>query len=426
MYVYELPFRCREYLATALDVNSDWEDIAALLGFPAQEVYFLRQACSRVEMLRRVLMAAKNVRAADILVSYTSTDTQKPTAFWKRLPSAQHSSSVKMRGHSEASMLENEKEFADMPTSSRTQPSKQINVVLKDGLSLPEAMRAKYEEIKEATDDFSPANILGQGGYGIVYKGRWKDTIVAVKRIVFQKNNNKSHTKDGVRQLVKELQTLSLYRHDNILCLYGYCLEESTPCLIYQFMASGSLDDRLHNKALKPLAWSDRQKIITGACRGLNFLHTCADQPLIHGDVKSANILLDHHLEPKIGDFGLCRTGGLLSTGEDSYFIASHIKGTFAYLPPEFITKKRVSSKLDVYSFGTVIFEISTGLNPYSTSRTPEGLVQYMRHEMFQLGTVKHLIDVSAIDKKVKAADIYESFINIAFDCTNVQPEASN
>ncbi|CDW54951.1 TKL:IRAK protein kinase [Trichuris trichiura] len=301
--------------------------------------------------------------------------------------------------------------------SSGIQPAKLVSDLLKDDISLPEAIRAKYEEIVDATDNFSPSNVLGQGGYGIVYKGRWKDTVVAVKRI--------SHSKDGISQLIKELQILSLYRHDNILCLYGYCLEERAPCLIYQFMANGSLDDRLHNKALKPLSWTERQRIVTGICRGLNFLHTCSDQPLIHGDVKSANILLDHHLEPKIGDFGLCRTGGLLHAGDNSYFIASHINGTFAYLPPEFITKKRVSSKLDVYSFGTVLIDeyFATGQSPYSTSRTPENLVQYMRHQRFHFGTVNHLIDACAFDKVTTGVDIYERFIDIAFDCTNIQPE---
>ncbi|KHJ40097.1 kinase domain protein [Trichuris suis] len=376
-----------------------------------------------VEVLRQVLIAAKNVRAADILLSHTSTRTQKSSTSAEQTPSTLDVAKIRNNDSYGAPVLEKELTKVQCVNSLKIQPAKLVSDLLEDGISLPEAMRAKYEEIKDATDDFSPANVLGQGGYGIVYKGRWKDTVVAVKRIVLQQNNRKSHMKDGVSQLVKELQTLSLYRHDNILCLYGYCLEESTPCLIYQFMANGSLEDRLHNKALKPLSWPERQRIITGTCRGLNFLHTCADQPLIHGDVKSANILLDHHLEPKIGDFGLCRTGGLLDTGEDSYFIASHINGTFAYLPPEFITKKRVSSKLDVYSFGTVIFEVATGQSPYSTSRTPENLVQYMRHQRFHFGTVNHLIDVCAFDKMATGADIYETFIDIAFQCTNVQPE---
>ena len=121
---------------------------------------------------------------------------------------------------------------------------------------------------------------------------------------------------------------------------------------------------------------------------------------MIHGDVKSANILLDKHMEPKLGDFGLCRDGQEeLGVDEKSPLIASHIKGTLAYLPPEFISSKILSTKLDVYSYGVVLLEIATGLRAYSDNRNPHGLVDYVIKQLqsFENGQVKE----SLADRKM-------------------------
>ena len=107
-----------------------------------------------------------------------------------------------------------------------------------------------------------------------------------------------------------ELRILNAVRHDNILPLYGYSLGGDFPCLVYQFMPNGSLEDRLLcRQAVQPLTWEQRLNVARGTARGLQFLHTMSDKPLIHGDIKSANILLDKNFEPKIGDFGLAREG---------------------------------------------------------------------------------------------------------------------
>ena len=151
--------------------------------------------------------------------------------------------------------------------------------------------------------------------------------------------------------------------------------------------------------------WSTRFLIAHGVSRGLHFLHTIGKAPVIHGDVKSANILLDKHMEPKLGDFGLCRDGQEeLGIDEKSPLIASHIKGTLAYLPPEFISSKILSTKLDVYSYGVVLLEIATGLRAYSDNRNPHGLVDYVIKQLqsFENGQVKE----SLADRRMDLAGL--------------------
>uniref|UniRef100_A0A914EN46 Polynucleotide 5'-hydroxyl-kinase NOL9 n=1 Tax=Acrobeloides nanus TaxID=290746 RepID=A0A914EN46_9BILA len=220
----------------------------------------------------------------------------------------------------------------------------------------------KYAEILAATNDFSSDKILGKGGYGTVYKGYWKLTDVAIKRLLTKKDGGSEHEKERLRQSLQELRTLAKFRHDNILALYGYSMDGPEPCLVYQFMANGSLEDRLLcRKGTSPLTWAEKFNIAYGTSCGLHFLHSIGNAPIIHGDVKSANILLDKHMEPKLGDFGLCRDGQVEADAQEkSPLIASHIKGTLAYLPPEFITSKILSTKLDVYSFGVVLLELAT------------------------------------------------------------------
>ncbi|XP_012254645.2 pelle-like serine/threonine-protein kinase pik-1 [Athalia rosae] len=214
-----------------------------------------------------------------------------------------------------------------------------------------------YNELATATNGWSSVTVLGRGSFGTVFKGIWKNTPVAIKRLEQRVSDTNGSYVTQLQQSLRELNILNSYRHDNILPLYAYSMGPEPPCLVYQFMPNGSLQDRLQLKyRTKPLTWLQRHEIAKGTARGLQYLHT-RDKPLIHGDIKSANILLDKNFEPRIGDFGLAREGP-----EKNHIKVSGIRGTRPYLPNEFLHDKILSTKIDTYSYGIVLFELATGL----------------------------------------------------------------
>nr|UCK81525.1 interleukin-1 receptor-associated kinase 1 [Arenicola marina] len=218
-------------------------------------------------------------------------------------------------------------------------------------------MDIKMDEIEEATRNFNEQFVIGRGGFGTVYKVMLKRiaTTVAVK--VLQQLS--SHR--------KEFEHLLRYRHENIIPLYGFSMDEERFCLIYQYMPNGSLEDRLARKYDSvPLTWEQRHNILLGTARGLQFIHSAMDKPLLHGDIKSANVLLDKHFEAKIGDFGLAKVAN--SGGNFKYTHVSEVDpnakvyGSKAYLPAEYLSgQHKLRKDTDVYSFGVVIFETCTG-----------------------------------------------------------------
>ncbi|XP_064119577.1 LOW QUALITY PROTEIN: uncharacterized protein LOC135224495 [Macrobrachium nipponense] len=240
-----------------------------------------------------------------------------------------------------------------------------------------------YKELEEATACWSKDNHLGRGGFGVVFKGKWKNSEVAVKKIHQHENVNDS-AQLQITEALGELKLCLSHQHDNILQVYGYSADLGhPPCIVYQFMPNGSVEDRLLLRKLEgasssnnwvPLTWSQRFIIALGTAKALQFLHTVNQRPLIHGDVKSANILLDKHLEPKLGDFGLAREGKSQSTS----LKVTRINGTRAYLPNDFLRSKKLSVKVDTYSYGIVLFELCTGLRALDEKR--KGDTKYLKN----------------------------------------------
>ncbi|CAG0883779.1 unnamed protein product [Darwinula stevensoni] len=224
-----------------------------------------------------------------------------------------------------------------------------------------------YSELVVATDSFAPEHILGRGGFGIVYKGVWKHSIIAIKKIDPKNSSATSTSQPHLTHSLVELRLLNQFRHDNILPLYGYSIDRD-PCIVYQFMPNGSLEDKLLCKhEQSPLGWLLRAEIALGVARGLQFLHSFKPKPLIHGDVKSANILLDGSFIPKLGDFGLAKEGP--DGNQGTHMTVSRVHGTRPYLPEEYLRSKHLSDKVDVYSYGIVLFELGTGLRAYQEMR---------------------------------------------------------
>ncbi|XP_013421264.1 serine/threonine-protein kinase TAO2-like isoform X2 [Lingula anatina] len=223
-----------------------------------------------------------------------------------------------------------------------------------------------YKEIVGATDGFADHNLQGKGTFGEVYKGTLRKTAFAIKRLLQQRQFEGEQARQRHHHM--EIKSLLMYRHDNIVQLIGYSLDGPEVCLIYQFMVNGSLEDRLACKdGTKPLSWHQRCSILKGAARGLQYLHTALDKPLIHGDVKSANILLDKHYEARIGDFGIAQEAQKGSEGKYTHITQQDagIFGSLAYAPPEFLRNYQLSVKGDTYGFGVVIFEACSGKPPF-------------------------------------------------------------
>ncbi|XP_054741361.1 serine/threonine-protein kinase pelle [Anastrepha obliqua] len=233
-----------------------------------------------------------------------------------------------------------------------------------------------YDELTEATENWSDRLKLGRGGFGTVYKGTWKCTEVAVKQLQYNAVNGRDSSKVQLQQSLNELKHLSRYRHDNVLPLFGYSLNGDKPCLVYQLMKGGTLEQRLYSKKETPLTWEQRVEICLGAARGINFLHVCDVKPLIHGDIKPANVLLDVCLTPRIGDFGLAREG---PAAVSRSVTVSQIYGTKPYLPQEFLRGKKLSTKVDTYSYGVMLLEAFTGLRAVDHNRKPELLAEYIK-----------------------------------------------
>ena len=224
---------------------------------------------------------------------------------------------------------------------------------------------ASYNELSISTNEWNKHNILGRGGFGTVYRGTWKNTDVAIKKIEKRGVDSDESYVLQLQQSLREIKILNSCPHENILSLYAYSLDGRAPCLVYQLMKNGSLEDRLLVKQkTQPLTWIQRHEIAKGTARGLQYLHTIGEKPLIHGDIKSANILLDKNFEPRIGDFGLAREGP-----ERDSMKVSKIHGTRPYLPEEFLHGRKLSTKVDTYSYGIVLFELGTGLPAYDDSR---------------------------------------------------------
>ena len=244
------------------------------------------------------------------------------------------------------------------------------------------------EEIRIATSNFSEDLVIGEGGFGKVYKGIMHHdgvTAVAVKR-----SNRRSG--QGYKEFQNEINFFS-FCHMNLVSLLGYCQEGNELILVYEYMVEGPLSDHLYKKRKQPLPWIQRIKICIGAARGLHYLHTSTRHPVIHRDVKSANILLDQNLVAKIADFGLCRTVPSLY---DSH-VSTEVKGTLGYLDPEYYKRRKLTQKSDVYSYGVVLFEVLCGraaVNPVAVEEESEkvGLATWAM-QCYKCGSIDELVD---------------------------------
>ncbi|XP_057870013.1 proline-rich receptor-like protein kinase PERK1 isoform X1 [Cryptomeria japonica] len=227
-----------------------------------------------------------------------------------------------------------------------------------------------YEQLAVATKGFSKENLLGEGGFGCVYKGCLQDgRVVAVKQL-------KVGGGQGEREFQAEVEIIGRVHHRHLVSLVGYSVADSQRLLIYDYVPNGNLEQHLHGKGRGVLDWATRVKIAIGAARGLAYLHEDCYPKIIHRDIKSSNILLDNNFEAQVSDFGLAK----LAT--DTYnHVTTHVVGTFGYLAPEYISSGKFTERSDVYSYGVLLLELVTGRRPVDASHPAgsESLVEWAR-----------------------------------------------
>ncbi|XP_022921764.1 receptor-like cytoplasmic kinase 176 isoform X1 [Cucurbita moschata] len=306
-----------------------------------------------------------------------------------------------------------------------------------------------YNDLKTATRNFRPDSVLGEGGFGSVFKG-WVDEqsfaatkpgtglVIAVKRL-----NQEGF--QGHREWLTEIDYLGQLHHPNLVRLIGFCLEDEHRLLVYEFMPRGSLENHLFRSKLftystciptcllrfsfylfgasgsahfQPLSWSLRLKVALGAAKGLAFLHS-EEAKVIYRDFKSSNILLDSDYNAKLSDFGLAKDG---PTGDRSY-VSTRVMGTYGYAAPEYMITGHLTAKSDVYSFGVVLLEILSGKRAIDKNR-PSGehsLVEWAKPYLTSKRRVLQMLD-TRIEGQYSTAGALKA-AKLAIQCISTEPK---
>jgi len=227
------------------------------------------------------------------------------------------------------------------------------------------AQSFSFRELATATKNFRQECLLGEGGFGRVYKGTLQATgqVVAVKQL--DRNGLQGH-----KEFLVDVSMLGVLHHENLVNLIGYCADGDQRLLVYEYLPGGTLEDHLHDigQDQKPLDWYARIKIAFGAAKGLEYLHDKANPSVIYRDLKPSNILFDGDFNPKLSDVGLAKLGPL----GDNIHVSSRVMGTYGYSAPEYTRSGQLTLKSDVYSFGVLLLELITGRRAIDTTRPTE------------------------------------------------------
>ncbi|XP_058005702.1 probable LRR receptor-like serine/threonine-protein kinase At1g51820 isoform X3 [Hevea brasiliensis] len=246
-----------------------------------------------------------------------------------------------------------------------------------------------YKELAMATGGFSNVNLLGEGGFGQVYKGTLSNgEVVAIKKLSLS-------SKQGEIEFLMEVGTLNRAHHQHLVKLIGYCVDRANRLLIYEFVPNNSLGNNLHGQDKVIINWPTRMKIAIGSAKGLAYLHEICNPKIIHRGINASNILLDHNFEPKISDFGIAKEFSNSSVTH----MSTVVKGTFGYICPDYYLTQRLSDKTDVYSFGVVLLELITGKTPIlrEGNVASAGLTSWVRaqlKEVLDTDNYNNIVDV--------------------------------
>ncbi|KAL8460360.1 hypothetical protein ACS0TY_032047 [Phlomoides rotata] len=275
-----------------------------------------------------------------------------------------------------------------------------------EGPCIAKTKNFSYNELKVATNNFHRSNKIGRGGFGTVYKGILKNgREVAVKML-------SAESKQGEREFLTEIETLSNVKHPNLVELLGCCVYGSNRILVYEYVENSSIDRvLLGSKRSIKLDWEKRSAICMGTARALAFLHEELVPRIVHRDIKASNILLDEDLQPKIGDFGLAKL-----FPDDITHISTKIAGTTGYLAPEYVLGGQLTMKADVYSFGVLTLEVVSGKSSgYTDYGGADKLLVEWAWELHEEGKLLDLVDPELEEECPK--DVVVRYMKVALFC---------
>ncbi|CAD6202768.1 unnamed protein product [Miscanthus lutarioriparius] len=240
-------------------------------------------------------------------------------------------------------------------------------------------------ELEVATGGFCPENVVGEGGYGTVYRGILASgEVVAVKDLF-------DHKGQAEKEFKVEVEAIGKVRHKHLVGLIGYCAEGPKRMLLYEFVENGNLEQWLHGDVgpVSPLTWEIRMKIAVGTAKGIAYLHEGLEPKVVHRDIKSSNILLDKKWNPKVSDFGMAKV-----LGSGSSYVTTRVMGTFGYVAPEYASTGMLNESSDIYSFGVLLMELISGRSPVDYNR-PAGEVNLVEWFRGMVGSrrVEDLVD---------------------------------
>ncbi|KNA23703.1 hypothetical protein SOVF_022460 [Spinacia oleracea] len=267
-------------------------------------------------------------------------------------------------------------------------------------------------ELERATDGFSRRNFIGEGGYGVVYKGEFANgTVIAVKQITEDLNSMRDE------EFCNEVDIISKIRHRNLLPLRGCCVASDNfkgkrRYLVYDYMPNGSLSDHLFNHQ-KKLTWPQRKNIVLDVAKGLAYLHYGVKPAVYHRDIKTTNILLDSEMRARVADFGLVK-----QSVEGQSHLTTRVAGTYGYLPPEYALYGQLTEKSDVYSFGIVILETMSGKKVLDTSNSSTPLITDFVWNLVKSQNVEAVFDEPIRNEGPKG--IMERYVRVGLLCAHV------
>lgn len=244
-----------------------------------------------------------------------------------------------------------------------------------------------YKELRIATDDFSPANKIGEGGFGPVFRGKLKNGKEAAIKVL------SAESRQGAREFLTEIKVIYEISHENLAKLCGCCVEGNHRILVYDYIENNSLSQTLLGNGHSSIqfSWRTRTKICIGIARGLAYLHEEVRPHIVHRDIKASNILLDKDLTPKISDFGLAKL-----IPSNMTHVSTRVAGTIGYLAPEYAIRGQLTRRADVYSFGVLLVEIVSGrCNTNSLLPIEEQYILERTWDLYEKNELVELVDTA-------------------------------